>query len=103
MMKTVAFILFMAVVIAWNVAAFYLFRALRERHAAVYESMGSPTVFSNTGSVWRFLRFVLSGEWRDLADASVARLCRVMRVVFWVTFVSLVAVFIEAYSDHWSS
>ncbi len=72
-----------------------LYRILRERHPAVYDSLGQPTLFWNNSMKNGFavLAFILGGRFRETHDPEVIRLCRFIRVfsyAYWVFFVAVV-------------
>ncbi len=55
-----------------------LYRVLRERHPAVYDSLGQPGSFWNNSMKNSFavLAFILGGRFRETHDLEVVRLCR---------------------------
>jgi hypothetical protein len=72
-----------------------LYRMLRERHPAIYDSLGQPGSFWNSSmkSGFAVLAFILGGHFRATHDTEVIRLCRFIRVfsyVYWVFFVAVV-------------
>jgi len=72
-----------------------LHRMLRDRHPAVYESLGRPTLFWNNSMKNSFavLRFILGGHFRETGDPAVIRLCQFIRAfsyTYWAFFVAVV-------------
>ena len=91
------FVVLFLMVIAWFVLVSWLFRRLRERHARIYEEMGSPTLFLNNSirNNWLFMKFLWGGGWRALGDPQLTQACQVMQVffvVYLVVFVSMMFV-----------
>jgi hypothetical protein len=74
-------VLFTAILV-WFALAARLYRLLREDHGEVYEWLGSPSLFLNNSprKSWLSLRFLVSGNFRNLGDQRVTRLCGLMRV-----------------------
>ena len=58
-------------------------RMLRERHPAVYDSLGQPTLFWNNSpkNSFAMLGFILSGRFMETHDPEVIRLCRFIRCI----------------------
>jgi hypothetical protein len=73
-----------------------LFRLLRERHPAVYDSLGRPGFLNNSiQNGFSVLRFILGGYFRQTQDAELIRLCRFIRVFsysYWAFFIAIVIV-----------
>jgi hypothetical protein len=73
-----------------------LFRLLRERHPAVYDSLGRPGFLNNSiQNGFAVLRFILGGHFRRTQDAELIRLCRFIRVFsysYWAFFIAVVIV-----------
>ena len=72
-----------------------LYRLLRERHPAVYDSLGRPTLFLNNSAQngLSVLRFILGGKFWQTEDAEVIQLCRFMRAfsyLYWAFFIGVV-------------
>jgi hypothetical protein len=70
-------------------------RMLRERHPAVYDSLGQPTLFWNNSmkNSFAMLGFILSGRFKETRDPEVIRLCRFIRAFsysYWAFFVAIV-------------
>jgi hypothetical protein len=63
-----------------------LYRILRDRHPAVYESLGQPTLFWNNSPRHGFamMRFILGGHFSDTGDAELISLCRFIRVMTYL-------------------
>ena len=75
-----------------------LHRVLRERHPAIYDSLGQPTLFWNNSPKNSFavLGFILSGRFRETHDVEVIRICRFIRAfnyAYLVFFVGVVIAF----------
>jgi hypothetical protein len=72
-----------------------LYRILRERHPAVYDSLGQPTLFWNNSMKNGFavLGFILGGRFKETQDPEVIRICRFLRVfayAWWAFFLVVV-------------
>jgi hypothetical protein len=72
-----------------------LLRLLRERHPAVYDSLGRPTLFWNNSMKNSFavLAFILGGRFRETHDSEVIRLGRFLRVfsyAYWAFFIAVI-------------
>src|SRR5947207_4107524 len=72
-----------------------LHRLLRERHPAVYDSLGQPTLFWNNSpkNSLAVLGFVLGGRFKQTHDPEVIRLCRFIRAFsysYWTFFLAVV-------------
>jgi hypothetical protein len=70
-------------------------RMLRERHPAVYDSLGQPTLFWNNSpkNSFAMLGFILSGRFKETHDPEVIRLCRFIRAFsysYWAFFIAVV-------------
>jgi hypothetical protein len=70
-------------------------RILRERHPAVYDSLGRPTLFWNNSmkNSFMMLEFILRGRFKETHDPEVIRLCRFIRAFiysYWAFFVAVV-------------
>ena len=82
------------VVVSYAMTA-QLYRMLRERHPAVYDSLGQPTLFWNNSMKNGFavLGFILGGRFKETRDPEVIRLCRFFRVfayTWWAFFLAVV-------------
>ena len=91
----VLFFVLLACVVVWFILITRLFRLLRTRHPAVYDSLGRPTLILNNSirNGWLFTRFLLGGHFRDIDDTETVRLCQFMRVFaicYLVLFIALV-------------
>src|SRR5205823_3286120 len=73
----VLFFVLLACVVVWFILITRLFRLLRTRHPAVYDSLGRPTLILNNSirNGWLFTRFLLGGHFRDIDDTETVRLC----------------------------
>jgi hypothetical protein len=73
-------VFFLCLIVSYTTMA-QLHRALRERHPAIYDSLGQPTLFWNNSMKNSFavLGFILSGRFRETDDLEVIRLCRFIR------------------------
>jgi hypothetical protein len=72
-----------------------LHRILRERHPAIYESLGQPTLFWNNSpkNSLAVVGYILSGRFKETGDAEVIRLCRFIQAfsyTYWAFFVAVV-------------
>ncbi len=72
-----------------------LYRLLRERHPAIYDSLGRPTLFWNNSiqNGFAVLRFILGGHFKQTNDLELIRLCRFMRLFAysrWAFFIIIV-------------
>jgi hypothetical protein len=71
-----------------------LFRLLRERHPAIYDSLGRPGFLnSSIQNGFAVLRFILGGHFRQTQDADLIRLYRFIRVFsysYWAFFIAVV-------------
>ena len=76
-----------------------LHRVLRERHPAIYDSLGQPTLFWNNSMKNSFgvLGFILSGRFRETHDAEVIRLCRFIRAFNYAYLAFFVAVVVAGF------
>lgn len=82
--EIVWFSVLFAAILAWFALAARMFRLLRQDHREVYESLGSPSLVLNNSvrNGWLSLRFLMSGDYREVNDHRVRRLGDVMRVFF---------------------
>lgn len=85
----VMFGILMVLVVAWFVLILSIFSILKTNHASVFESLKSPSLFSNKDpkSMLLFAGFLLRRNYRGLDDARLVRLCNVTLVVGAVYFV----------------
>jgi hypothetical protein len=92
-LERVGLVVLLAMVAVWFVLISWLFRRLKRQHPAMYERLGSPSLFWNNSirNNWLFMKFLLGSRWRELGDASVATACRFMRVFLVVYLMLLVA------------
>ena len=81
--------------LAWFGLISLLFRRLRQHHPPTYEAMGSPSLFWNNSlrNNWLFLKFLFSDKSAQLGDPTVARVSRVMRILFIVYSVVFLGLF----------
>jgi hypothetical protein len=94
------FVLLFVMTAIWLVLVWWLFRHLREHHAATFEAIGSPSLFWNDSprNNWLFLRFLFSSQWRALADPAIANAVRFMRrflIVYVLLFLGVLAIFLS--------
>src|SRR5271154_2611829 len=84
----------MCMLLIWFCLCWWTFRRLRTRHSALYESLGSPTLFQNNSPRIQvsFLIFLFGFSWRRLGDGAMIRACSSMVVLFAIYFASFVAV-----------
>jgi hypothetical protein len=81
--EAVWFTVLFAAVLIWFALGARLFQLLRESHVEVYQSLGSPSLLSNsTKSNWLIMRFLMTGSYRELGDERLTRLCSFMRIFF---------------------
>jgi hypothetical protein len=83
--------------VVWLCVCVWTFRRLSTRHAAVYESLGSPSLFRNNTpkTNLQFFVFLYSFRWRRLDDSALARVCWVMVIllpIYLGLFAGLIAV-----------
>jgi hypothetical protein len=80
-------------VLAWFCLCSWTFRRLRTRHAAVYESIGSPSLFGNNTPRANilFAKFLFGFDWRASGDRALVSVCWSM-VVFSTVYFCLFAV-----------
>jgi len=88
---------FLCLIVTYAMMA-QLHRALRERHPAIYDSLGQPTLFWNNSPKNSFavLWFILTGRFRETHDVEVIRLCRFIRAfnyAYLAFFVGVVVAF----------
>jgi hypothetical protein len=64
----------------------WLFRRLRNNHRALYESLGSPTLFWNNSprNNWLLAKFLFGSRWKSLDDPLLATVCSIMRAFLCV-------------------
>jgi hypothetical protein len=76
-----------------------LHRVLRERHPAVYDSLGQPTLFWNNSPKNSFavLRFIFGGRFRETDDVEVIRICRFIRAFNYAYLAFFVAVVVAGF------
>ena len=77
-----------------------MFRLLRKRHAKIYKSLGSPSLFLNN-SVQNGLAvqgFILFGRFRLIDDPELVRLCSFLRAFSICYLVYFIAVIIYGFS-----
>src|SRR5437764_4113787 len=84
----------LCVIVSYAMTA-QLYRLLRERHPAVYDSLGQPTLFWNNSpkNSLAVLGFVLGGRFKQTHDPEVIRLCRFIRAFsysYWTFFLAVV-------------
>lgn len=67
----------------WTVLIAWLFRRLRNRHAATYEEIGAPSLIWNNSlrSNWLFLKFLYSPRRLELDDEPASRVIDILRVL----------------------
>src|SRR5438045_3264864 len=67
----------MCALLVWFCLCRWTFRRLRTRHALLYESLGSPTLFQNNTprTMTLFLKFLYGFSWRRLGDATLVGVC----------------------------
>jgi hypothetical protein len=84
MSQNVWFAVLMVAVLIWFVLVSMLYRLLRESHAAVFESLGSPSLFLNNTikNGLLTLKFLATGSFRELGDRRLTRLGTVMQIYF---------------------
>lgn len=83
---------------AWFVLVLWLFQRLRKRHAATYETIGSPSLIWNNSlrSNWLFIKFLYSPRALELDDESASCVVGVLRVLlpgYYVVFIVLMILF----------
>ena len=73
-----------ALLIAWFFMIAHLFKMLRNRHSAVYNSLGSPRLFLNNNirNNIAVARFLMRSEFLRLNDPPLIKHCRMMRGMF---------------------
>lgn len=79
----------------------WLLGRLRSRHAAIYESIGSPDLFWNnsTRSSVQFLKFLFSGSaWKCLDDRPLHVVVRLMQVFFLFFIMTFVAIMLVGFA-----
>jgi hypothetical protein len=91
----VIFLAFLFCAVASYAMMTHLYRMLRERHPAVYDSLGQPTLFWNNSmkNSFAILAFILGGRFRETHDPEIIRLCRFIRgfsYAYWGFFVAVV-------------
>jgi hypothetical protein len=76
----------MAMVVVWFILMNRLFRILRTRHPATYDSIGRPTLFLNNSIKNGLLttRFLLGRHYRKIQDPELHSLCGFLNVFFWI-------------------
>ena len=89
------FLAFLCCAIVGYATAAQLQRILRDRHPAIYDSLGRPTLIWNNSmkNSFAMLGFILSGRFKETRDSEVIRLCRFIRVFsysYWAFFVAVV-------------
>jgi hypothetical protein len=91
---TSLFVVLMAMVVAWLGLVFWIFRRLRIRHSATYESIGSPSLFWNNSmrNNRLFLKFLFGPTRQHLGDRQLGVVVRVMQVIL-VTYTAGFAMF----------
>jgi hypothetical protein len=69
-------------VVIWFALITRLFNQLREKHPAIYENLGSPSLFYNNSMKTNhlFLRFLCKNEFEVLDDPPLVKLCRFARI-----------------------
>ena len=79
----------------WLILCDVAFSGLRARHRAIYESIGSPSVFRNHSfaHAYGFLRFLLGGHYRELKDTVMVRLFAGMRIYFYAYLLFIIVFF----------
>jgi hypothetical protein len=91
------FAIMMVMVLVWLCFCVWTFRRLSTRHAAVYESLGSPSLFRNNTpkTNLQFFVFLYGFRWRRLDDSALARVCGAMVIlapIYLAVFAGLIAV-----------
>jgi hypothetical protein len=86
----------MCLLLIWFCLCGWTFRRLRMRHSALYESLGSPTLFRNNSPriQMSFLMFLLGFSWRRLGDGGLIRACASMVALFTTYLILFVAVLV---------
>ena len=69
-------------VVIWFVVITRLFNQLRDKYPAIYENLGSPSLFYNNSMKTNhlFLRFLCKKEFEVLDDPPLVKLCRFARI-----------------------
>jgi len=96
--EATVFAIMMVMVVVWLYVCVWTFRRLSTRHAAVYESLGSPSLFRNNTpkTNLEFFVFLYSFRWRRLDDSALARVCGAMVIlapIYLGLFAALMAEF----------
>ena len=90
-------VFFLCFIVSYAMMA-QLHRALRERHPAIYDSLGQPTLFwdNSPKNSFAVLGFIFSGRFRETHDVEVIRICRFIRAfnyIYLAFFVGVVIAF----------
>jgi hypothetical protein len=88
----------LSMLVVWFCLLKWTFWRLSTRHAAVYESIGSPSLFRNNTpkTNLQFFVFLYGFRWRRLDDSALVRVCWVMVVlapIYFAVFAVLIAEF----------
>jgi hypothetical protein len=91
----VIFLAFLVCLVVSYATTSHVPRVLRERHRAVYDSLGQPTLFWNNSMKNSFavLAFILGGRFSETHDSEVIRLGRFLRAfsyAYWAFFIAVV-------------
>ena len=93
----IGFLVMTAAAVVWLAMVARVISWLRERHPAHYERFG-PFISFHPGHMFKqmaFTRFVLSGQYRELNDSQISRICSIMRpyiLAYLVGFVWLLVI-----------
>jgi hypothetical protein len=84
----------MFLLLIWFCLCSWTFRRLRIRHAAIYETIGSPSLFWNNSprNNFLFLKFLYRLNWRVSGDRTLVRVCWSMLVLSAIYFCLFAAV-----------
>jgi hypothetical protein len=94
-----AFLCLFPMVLAYLILLHNMFRILADRHSATYQELGSPTLFLNNNirNSFRFQKFLISQEYKDLNDQALTKLGnigRIMTVIGIIVFIGFLVSYI---------
>jgi len=83
--------LLLAAAVAWIFLSKRLYAELRKNHPVLYETLGCPAFFMKKSlrANFRVIRFLLRQEYEATSDASVIRLSRGLRSLFYMYIICL--------------
>jgi hypothetical protein len=83
-------LLFFGAVI-WNVNTYFILKHLKQYHPVKFKELGEPGMFTNNtpANTITYLKFILTGGWRELNDPSLSGKCYLMPILFMLCAIAI--------------